>query len=621
MDIVRGSIVTEDQLLQLASSDEKNNYSSENNLTASDFRPRLEGRGWERATSARPAGTAGFDRADCVGYNKAGFASSGSAIAHGLCDSSITAGCTGLRLTRSGMEADTVSWVEKYCPELGEPKPWKEGWKWVFDVCPFNPDHSDRSAVLIQEPSGAMCFKCHHNGCIGNDWRKLRALKENGPTGHCNIDSGHYNMTTSGDCDSGYAAVGQKPALSEPTVLAVPGFINDVIEVSMATAPYPNRVLAFTCALALLAFLVGRKFCDRRDNRSNLYLIALADPGTGKDYPRKVNFDIAYQVGLGGSIADTFASGEGLEDALAMHPSMLFQADEVDGLFNVIKFKDSRAESINEKLLKFYSASNTIYPLRKRALARNQGDGNGSTIVNPNLVLYGTAVPRYFYEALSRRVLENGLTARCLVMEAEKRGMAGDPRPIAIPESVLARAKYLRDVGSGGGNLARESPNPIIIEEEREATEQFIDTRNTLDARIESYDLRNEMTAKMLWCRGFEKVCKLAMLHGISSDVYHPRITAQSVQWAQKLVEHLTERMLFMADNYVYENPFDEKCKKVVRILRGRGGMLRHGILLRMCKESSDEFKRIITTLEENGTLHRYLERTKTKTAVGYKLL
>jgi hypothetical protein len=41
------------------------------------------------------AGTAGFDRADCVGYNKAGFASSGSATAHGLCDSSITAGCTG----------------------------------------------------------------------------------------------------------------------------------------------------------------------------------------------------------------------------------------------------------------------------------------------------------------------------------------------------------------------------------------------------------------------------------------------------------------------------------------------------------------------------------------------
>jgi hypothetical protein len=537
--------------------------------------------------------------ADTAGFDRAGVVSNDSTLADKV----------------GSMAADTVSWVRKYCPELGEPKPWKDGRKWVFDVCPFNPDHHDRSAVLIQEPSGAMCFKCHHNGCAENDWRKLRKLKEAG--------MGYNNITTSGDCDSGSASIeADRIGMEADTVsLSVPGFINDVIDVSMATAPYPNRVLAFTGALALLAFLVGRKFCDRRDNRSNLYLMALADPGTGKDYPRKVNFDIAYQVGLGGSIADTFASGEGLEDALAMYPSMLFQADEVDGLFNVMRFKDSRAESINEKLLKFYSASNTIYPLRKRALARNQRDGNVSTIINPNLVLYGTAVPRYFYEALSRRVLENGLTARCLVIEAWKRGVAGDPKPIAIPESVLARAKYLRDVGSRDGNLATEFPKPIVVEEDPEATEQLMDTRDAFDARIEFYGLRNEMTARMLWCRAFEKVCKLAMLHGISGDVYHPRITVQSVKWARQLVEHLTERMLFMADNYVYENPFDEKCKKVVRILRGTGGISRHGVLLRTCREPSDEFKRIITTLEENGTLHRYLERTKTKTAIVYKLL
>jgi hypothetical protein len=285
--------------------------------------------------------------------------------------------------------------------------------------------------------------------------------------------------------------------------------------------------------------------------------------------------------------------------------------------------KEIRAESINEKLLKFYSASNTVYPLRKRALARGQSDHNGnvSTIVNPNLVLYGTAVPRYFYEALSRRVLENGLTARCLVIEAGKRGMAGDPKPIAIPESVLAAASYLRDVGSGGGNLATEFPKPIIIEEDPEATEQLMDTRNALDRLIEFYGVRDEMTARTLWCRAFEKVCKLAMLHGISGDVYQPRITVQSVQWARQLVEQLTERMLFMADNYVYESQFDGKCNRVVRILRGSGGILRHGVLLKKSKESADEFKRVINTLEENGTVQAYFEKTKARTVVMYKLL
>ena len=72
---------------------------------------------------------------------------------------------------------DLDSWIAQYCPELGSPQPWKGGRKWIFPVCPFNEAHTNKSAVLIQEPSGAVAFKCHHNGCSGNDWRALRNLE------------------------------------------------------------------------------------------------------------------------------------------------------------------------------------------------------------------------------------------------------------------------------------------------------------------------------------------------------------------------------------------------------------------------------------------------------------
>ena len=75
---------------------------------------------------------------------------------------------------------DLDSWITQYCPELGSPQPWKGGRKWIFPVCPFNEAHTNKSAVLIQEPSGAVAFKCHHNGCSGNDWRALRELREPG---------------------------------------------------------------------------------------------------------------------------------------------------------------------------------------------------------------------------------------------------------------------------------------------------------------------------------------------------------------------------------------------------------------------------------------------------------
>ncbi|MDD4818553.1 MAG: hypothetical protein PHI85_11365, partial [Victivallaceae bacterium] len=218
------------------------------------------------------------------------------------------------------------NWIRQYCPELGSPQDWKGGRKWIFPVCPFNSDHTNKSAVLIQEPSGAIAFKCHHNGCAGHDWHALRELREPGCYDRPAEDSG-VNL-------DGILKQDQPKPEKEETLfpnpgpvpdklLAVPGFIADVANLTMSSAPYPNRVLAFTGALALLAFLVGRKVQDKRDNRSNIYLIALADSGTGKDHPRKVNFNIAFHAGIAGSIGDTFASGEGLEDALFTHPSML----------------------------------------------------------------------------------------------------------------------------------------------------------------------------------------------------------------------------------------------------------------------------------------------------------
>ncbi len=55
---------------------------------------------------------------------------------------------------------------------------------------------------------------------------------------------------------------------------------------------------------------------------------------------------------------------------------MLFQAHEFDCIFNTMKYsKDARGESINEKLLKFYGVANTIYPMRKKAIAKKK-DGS-----------------------------------------------------------------------------------------------------------------------------------------------------------------------------------------------------------------------------------------------------
>lgn len=523
---------------------------------------------------------------------------------------------------------DLDSWIAQYCPELGSPQPWKGGRKWIFPVCPFNEAHTNKSAVLIQEPSGAVAFKCHHNGCSGNDWRALRELRE--PGCYDRREEANSDVDLSGILKPNRIEKQEKEAPLFPNpgpvpdkLLSIPGFIDDVVKLSMQSAPYPNRVLSFTGALALLAFLVGRKVQDKRDNRSNIYLIALADSGTGKDHPRKVNFNIAFRAGVAGAIGDAFASGEGLEDALFMHPSMLFQADEFDCIFNTLKYsKDNRAESINEKLLKFYGASNTIYPLRKKASAKKK-DGTVheiAHIVNPNLVLLGTAIPQYFYESLSRRVLENGLVARCVIVEAGKRGEAGNPQPITPSDSLIRAATYLANLDVNG-NLTNEYPKPLIITETPEATAALREVQQECDRRYNFYEAQNEGAAKALWARAHEKVCKLAMLHGISSNVYNPLITDKSVKWAWKFIDHLTQRMLYMADRYVYENIFDEKCQRAIRKLQEHGGRLPHSKLLRLLHESADSMKKIAETLQEKGTVQVEYDSSVRPAAKIYRLV
>ena len=523
---------------------------------------------------------------------------------------------------------DLDSWIAQYCPELGSPQPWKGGRKWIFPVCPFNEAHTNKSAVLIQEPSGAVAFKCHHNGCSGNDWRALRELRE--PGCYDRREEANSDVDLSGILKPNRIEKQEKEAPLFPNpgpvpdkLLSIPGFIDDVVKLSMQSAPYPNRVLSFTGALALLAFLVGRKVQDKRDNRSNIYLIALADSGTGKDHPRKVNFNIAFRAGVAGAIGDAFASGEGLEDALFMHPSMLFQADEFDCIFNTLKYsKDNRAESINEKLLKFYGASNTIYPLRKKASAKKK-DGTVheiAHIVNPNLVLLGTAIPQYFYESLSRRVLENGLVARCIIVEAGKRGEAGNPQPITPSDSLIRAATYLANLDVNG-NLTNEYPKPLIITETPEATAALREVQQECDRRYNFYEAQNEGAAKALWARAHEKVCKLAMLHGISSNVYNPLITEKSVRWAWKFIDHLTQRMLYMADRYVYENIFDEKCQRAIRKLQEHGGRLSHSKLLRLLHESADSMKKIAETLQEKGTVQVEYDSSVRPAAKIYRLV
>jgi hypothetical protein len=60
--------------------------------------------------------------------------------------------------------------------ETSGPEPHAGALRWKLRTCPFNADHVNGEAAVLQLASGALVFKCLHNGCADRRWEHLREL-------------------------------------------------------------------------------------------------------------------------------------------------------------------------------------------------------------------------------------------------------------------------------------------------------------------------------------------------------------------------------------------------------------------------------------------------------------
>ena len=395
------------------------------------------------------------------------------------------------------------------------------------------------------------------------------------------------------------------PAIPDPgpmpdELLRIPGFVSEVMNYCLTTAPYPNTVMAFCGAISLQAFLAGRKVRDPGDNRTNIYLLGLAHSAAGKDWPRKVNTRIVHQVGMAGCLGDRFASGEGVQDALFANPCMVFQTDEIDGMLQSInRAKDARHENIMGTLLTMYSSANSVFPMRRKA-----GKEPPGAIDQPCLVIFGTAIPNHYYEALSERMLTNGFFARMIILESTRRGEGQEPQILDLPDSVLTTAKWWADFRPGTGNLENWHPVPLTVQQTDEAKRILVEARKEAEAEYGRAEDAGDPVGTTVWGRVSEQTRKLSLVYAVSENHQRPEIGAGAARWACAFVMHQTRRMLFMAQAHVADNPFHADCLKLMQKLRDAPDQtLAHSVLLKRMKTDARTFLEIIGTLEQRGDL------------------
>jgi hypothetical protein len=87
---------------------------------------------------------------------------------------------TGLR--RAVVHARTLEdFVQQYGLQVKRgPEAYEGGTKYLLAACPFDPSHTDNSAIVGKRSTGELYFNCSHNSCNDKHWDQLKDLKEPG---------------------------------------------------------------------------------------------------------------------------------------------------------------------------------------------------------------------------------------------------------------------------------------------------------------------------------------------------------------------------------------------------------------------------------------------------------
>jgi len=359
------------------------------------------------------------------------------------------------------------------------------------------------------------------------------------------------------------------PVVQEPfpdECLNPGGTLSRIIQQNLSTAMYPMPELALAGALALMSLITGRKVQDRRELRTNGYYLGLASAGSGKNFARQLNSKIMTTLGADEYIGPSkLKSSAGLVNALVAQPSCLFQLDEISRLLHTMKNPKEAPHlyDIGSVMLEAYGEANTVW--KPGAYA----DSKKNPIIDqPHLVVYGTAVPEEFWSSITVSNLTDGLLGRMMVFEfTGKTTLTESEIQPLCPLMLFEVEQWLKYEPAGSGNMKHYSPTPTIIQHTTEAWSRYWDhTKMIVNGKPNESEV-----VKGIWRRTAEKTGKLAILSACSRicprDNAFPTIELSDVQWAIKLSNWLTRRLLGQAGIYVAENQHQDNLNRILRLL------------------------------------------------------
>jgi primase-like protein/bifunctional DNA primase/polymerase-like protein/uncharacterized protein DUF3987 len=437
----------------------------------------------------------------------------------------------------------------------------------------------------------------------------------------------------SGEDESGGAQEASsdwRPEQSPFSLTIPPGLIGELTDYMLKTARRPQPLLSLGASLCAVGALMGRNYRTESNLRSNLYIVGVADSGSGKNHSREIVNELFVAAGLSHHLGgNKIASGSGLLTAVHRQPAILFQIDEF-GMF-LAAAADRRKSprhitDILDNMTELYTAAGGIF--LGAEYANRDGQNDRKDINQPCVCVYGTTTPLHFWGALQGANVVDGSLARFIVLPTE------DDYPEENTKTGQRRAsrfliKGLSAIAKGGarqrrGNLVGKATglesvvDPMVVPMEREARDIF----HALSQSITT-DLRQAKgtTFTPILARIAENAQKIALVLAVGRNPETPRINTTDANWAIGFVRHFAERTMLDVERHVADNETDRNHKRVREILRkaGKAGLTLTEVVRKtqyLEKRRRDE---ILATLVEAKQIKMAQQPSTTKPAMVYR--
>ena len=400
-----------------------------------------------------------------------------------------------------------------------------------------------------------------------------------------------------------------------------PGLPGEIAAWINSTALYRQPILALGAAICASGTLFAHRICSKSNLRTNFMVLGLAESGTGKNHARECIKSLFHSVDLKHQTLGKFASDSGLVNALDKNKGIgLALIDEIGREIASLNTKGagSHETRLLTTMMEMYSEAGTYYDGKRYANSEDI-----KKLIQPCLNIYGTTVPKRFFDSMTSDESVDGFLARWLIFESkdidppmQEKGSLDN-----IPETLLNNIERIvgmpikQETTKHGRILEYPEPNPTMIKY-TDGAEDILHQFSIVCNENRLAEIRKGGLLAPIWARSREHAIKLALVaHPYRED--KPQIESVTMEWACDLALYLSQVAIKAIEDNVADSEHEKTMNKVKAVIerwckRNPGEWMSHRKLcnyIRFIK--SRELNEILQQLYDSDMIKRDIKKNK----------